>query len=173
MPNQIRSALALLIVMIVMFVSLTVGNNDGKTTKVEDAPTYSEIQHSAVMLDKTLDWGLTMKAEDVSKTGLTLTFEQVDGAVTGELSTGAEYSLDKLENSKWIVIDYADPEADVAWTQEAYMIKTGDTTSMDIDWTNIYGELKPGSYRVVKMIQDFRGAGDMDTNAYFAYFTIQ
>ena len=59
------------------------------------------------------------------------------------------------------------------WTLVGYSIKMNDITEMKIDWSNSYGELSPGFYRLKKDIIDFRIAGDYDTETYEVYFTIE
>lgn len=168
MPDQVRAALALFIVMIVMFVSLTVGGNGDKEKDPVDEPNYSSLQHSAMMTDDSLDWGISLKAQDVTNTGLTLICGQSGGAFEEGLACGPEYALDKLDGAKWIICDTVIPKGEVAWDQERILIKEDAAIVWNLDWTDIYGELKAGSYRISKTITD--GA---DTNTYFAYFTVE
>ena len=56
---------------------------------------------------------------------------------------------------------------------EAYIIKTQNLTQWDIQWSDLYGTLPQGEYRIGKEIQDFRGGSDYDEKAYYAEFVIE
>ena len=61
---------------------------------------------------------------------------------------------------------------DLAWTTEAYLIAMDGETEMTVDWTALYGELPPGSYRLGKSVMDFRDTGDYDQKGYYACFAL-
>lgn len=169
--EQFRATLAILLVMIILFLSTTISEKEERDSQnhvAEDEIVYSEIQHSALRADNDLDFGLTLTAEDVTTTGLTLICQQSGGTFEGELSTGSPYSLDKLDGAKWVVCDTLIPEEEIAWTMELYLIQEGGSAEWDVDWTNLYGELKPGNYRISKHFMD-----DASENTYFAYFTVE
>ena len=42
-----------------------------------------------------------------------------------------------------------------------------------VSWKYLYGELSPGTYRLSKVITDFRSAGDFDNYTYCTEFTIE
>ena len=169
--EQFRATLAILLVMIILFLSTTISEKEERDSQnhvAEDEIVYSEIQHSALRADNDLDFGLTLTAEDVTTTGLTLICQQSGGTFEGELSTGSPYSLDKLDGAKWVVCDTLIPEEEIAWTMELHLIQEGGSAEWDVDWTNLYGELKPGNYRISKHFMD-----DASENTYFAYFTVE
>jgi len=169
--EQFRATLAILLVMIILFLSITISEKEERDSQnhvAEDEIVYSEIQHSALRADNDLDFGLTLTAEDVTTTGLTLICQQSGGTFEGELSTGSPYSLDKLDGAKWVVCDTLIPEEEIAWTMELYLIQEGGSAEWDVDWTSLYGELQPGSYRISKHFMD-----DASENTYFAYFTVE
>ena len=56
---------------------------------------------------------------------------------------------------------------------EAWIINKNDTTSWDIDWAWLYGELPAGKYRIGKVITNFRDTGDYDTEIAYAEFEIK
>ena len=152
-----------------MFVSLTVGGDGESQDKTPvDEPNYSPVQHSAVMTDDDVDFGLSLKASDVTRTSLTLTCEQSGGSFTGELSTGPQFSLDRLDGAKWIICDTLVPEEELAWTMELYLIQPDGSVTWDVDWSNIYGEVPAGNYRISKTFMD-----ETSENTYFAYFTVE
>ena len=44
---------------------------------------------------------------------------------------------------------------------------------MSVNWEWLYGELEPGTYKIIKSVSDFRGPGDSDDKTYFAEFVIE
>jgi len=117
-------------------------------------------------------WGLTLRAENVTKTGMTIIFEQFGGNHSGRLEYGAAYTLETTVNNEWQEVKTKTGKP-LNWTLVGYSIKMNDITEMKIDWSNSYGELSPGLYRLKKDIMDFRIAGDYDTKTYEVYFTIE
>lgn len=117
------------------------------------------------------EWGLALAAEDVSPTGLTLRFVQRDGAPTGELETGSPFWLEKEQDGTWVEVEPL--IEDMAWDMMAHLISMDGETEMAVDWTALYGQLPPGSYRLGKTVMDFRGTGDYDQRDYYAYFTVE
>ena len=126
---------------------------------------------STVELIQTDDsWGIVLSATDISNTGLTLVCSQNGGEITGELQTGEKYWLEEKVDGQWQELSI--PEKPV-WQDEAYTIETQNLTQWDIQWTNLYGTLSQGEYRIGKEIQDFRGGSDYDEKAYYAEFVIE
>ena len=117
-------------------------------------------------------WGITLYADDVTPTGLTLKIEQFGGNPSGSLEYGAAYTLETMVNDEWQPVKTITGHP-LVWNSLAYSIKNNDITEMKINWEYGYGELKPGYYRLKKEIMDFRAAGDYDEKTYEAYFTIE
>lgn len=117
------------------------------------------------------EWGLSLYADGVTKTGMTTKYEQFGGNPTGELETGAWYEIETMVDGKW-----QDVKAKVdnpVWNAIAYMIKKNDITEYEINWEFLYGELPAGEYRLCKEITDFRATGDYNKEIYHAYFSIE
>lgn len=110
--------------------------------------------------------GVELHAEAVTDKGMTLVCTQYGGNPTGELQTGSAFWLEcRDENGFWQEVPFfeAEPEADWAWTEEAWMIPKDDCVQWEIDWEWLYGSLPDGAFRIGKEITDFRGPGDYDT----------
>lgn len=116
-------------------------------------------------------WGLSLSAENVTKTGMTVCFEQFGGAALGELETGEWYKIEVLMGSTWQEVPTK--MEDVVWHSIAYMISKNDVTQMDINWEFLYGALPSGEYRLAKEVMDFKETGNFEEEIYFAYFTIE
>ncbi len=117
-------------------------------------------------------WGITMSAENVTSSGITLKIKQKGGNAGGELSTGTWYELEKFEDNAWVKVS-TNPLIDYAWESVAYMIKPGDVTEFEVDWEWLYGEVSPGAYRLAKEIMNIDAPGDYEKEIYYAYFTVE
>ena len=115
-------------------------------------------------------WGVTLKAEKVTATGLTIVCRQSGGENAAQLQTGSFYALQKQGESGW---EDVSPELDVMWTMEAWVIPAGTSVSWDVNWEGLYGKLPAGEYRIGKEIMNFRGPGDYDEEMVYAEFTIK
>ena len=115
-------------------------------------------------------WGITLKAENVTPKGATIKCTQSGGEPTGRLQTGSRYFLETWTQEKgWHEAPYF---AEVAWTQEAWIIPMNDSCEWEVNWEWLYGTLSEGKYRIGKDIIDFRGTGDYDNVIYYAEFEI-
>lgn len=117
------------------------------------------------------DWGLTLSAKDVTPSGLTLICTQSGGEPTGELMTGEDYYLTVWKKEHWrMVVPVIE---NYGWNSLAHWISKDADTEFEIDWKWLYGELEPGTYRLVKEFMDFRKTADYDKAAYWVEFVIE
>ncbi len=140
-----------------------------KQAKISDKD-MEEIER--ILVNAVDKWGITLYADDVTSTGLTLKIEQFGGNPSGSLEYGAAYTLETTVNDEWQPVETKTGEP-LVWNMLGYSIKMNDITEMKINWEYGYGELKPGYYRLSKEIMDFRAAGDYDEKTYEVYFTIE
>lgn len=117
------------------------------------------------------DWGILMRAEAATPNGVTICCEQFGGSPTGDLQTGAPYTLETLKGDEWKAVKSKRPDA--AWNALAYGINKNEVTRWEIDFEFLYDDLSAGMYRIGKEIMDFRAAGDYDKKMYYAEFTIE
>lgn len=120
----------------------------------------------------TADWGITLSAKDITETGLVLVITQSGGEPTGELEYGSDFHLEVLHDGVWEAVPYA-IEGDLLWTSEGHFVLMNSAEEKELSLENIYGKLSPGTYRIGKEFIDFRGAGDYDTETYYAEFEIK
>lgn len=142
-------------------------NGDGRLNVADVAKLCSLLQPAEKQMLENPNWGLTLTAENVTPTGLTLVFTQSGGEPTGSLETGCDYSLKVLKDNKWENV----PGFEGPWTMEAYLLPMDDTSKWDIDWEWLC-VLPAGQYRIEKEIMDYRGPGDYDKAVFFAEFEI-
>ena len=115
-------------------------------------------------------WGIALGVKNVRADGLTIVCTQSGGEGVAELHTGQYYVLEEFHNGHWhecepVIEDYS-------FTEEAWLIPQGDSVEWNVDWEWLYGELAPGTYRIGKVITNFHGTGDYDSDIYYAEFTI-
>jgi hypothetical protein len=116
-------------------------------------------------------WGLTLTAEDVTATGLTLTFTQTGGTVTGALQTGAAYWLETETETGWEYVEPLDGE-DICWSDVALSPGTECTTQYEVDWSELYGTLPAGHYRIGKNVMQCHDDTNWDNKTYYAEFDV-
>lgn len=117
------------------------------------------------------EWGITLSAEDATHTGMTLVCTQRGGKARGELQTGSYFVLERFVEGEWLPVGTM-PGLEEVWTSEAWYIEPGAVTRWKVDWEWLYGYLDPGSYRISKIIMDFRSAGKYTEKTYSAEFGI-
>ncbi len=93
--------------------------------------------------------GAYMTAENVTDHSLTL--HMVNS--TGEGFTyGDFYEIEcyEEETDTWVLLEAAQ---DVGFDDVAYLVSDGEECILDVDWTDVYGNLTAGTYRFVKEVQ--------------------
>lgn len=83
-----------------------------------------------------------------------------------EYAYGPTYTIEKFENQAWKKIDTltGDP---LTWNSVIYSLKPHEEKEFIIDWSLGYGELKNGTYRLVK--RDLRKANSSESRLYSVY----
>lgn len=118
------------------------------------------------------DWGITVCAEDIRPTGLTLSIHQSGGQPTGQLQFGSDYILERLEKGTWQPVPPT-VQGEIAWDSLAYLVTMDGECQQEILWEPLYGSLSSGTYRIRKNFQDFRDTGDFDTQTLSLVFEIE
>lgn len=122
---------------------------------------------------ETIDtWGIQLTATKITSSGLTLVCNQSGGQPTGDLQTGSPYWLEVRIDNQWVPVEMLPSKYERAWTGEAWIIPTNSIIEWKLNWTELYGKLSAGNYRIGKEIMDFRGSGDYDTNTYYVNFEV-
>ncbi len=83
-----------------------------------------------------------------------------------EYCYGQPYIIEKFEDKSWKELDTltGDP---LSWNAVLYTLKAGEEKEINIDWSLGYGELKSGTYRLVK--NDIRKSNSSESRTYPAY----
>ena len=159
-------------------------NNTGATELPSQAQTAKPETVTAAKPQPDIDdkWGvaLTFDCKDGKGGRLTFTQSTEAGRPDGELITGAMYKVEAKDDGYWTSYEnyvrthydknYKDP--DLIFTMIAYSIPLDGEYSEDIDFTNTYGELKPGTYRIVKTVTCGTGP-QREERTYYAEFTVE
>ena len=147
-----------------------IGCNQQEGPKQNDGDGQPHLSEAVPERNGEADWGITLSTENVTPIGMTLVCAQSGGEPTGELQCGSAYSLLVYSNGGWSAVPTLPGE--VAWDEIAYLVLANSSVEFDLDWEWLYGELPAGTYRIAKDFMDFRGAGDYDTQTYYADFEI-
>lgn len=89
--------------------------------------------------------GVQTVIRKVSKTAATVEFMRYAPQLDGEYMTGEYFSIEKKNGNQWEELDAKD---DVAFEDIGIVIPQEDGVSHEYDWTDLYGELEPGDYRI-------------------------
>ena len=96
---------------------------------------------------------LLVTATDVTATGATLNFYHPDGLPMGTMVTTSWFALETMTDfGSWRgVVPHPNADRDVPLTETA--VENRDGFELTVDWSDLYGALEPGVYRIVKYIE--------------------
>lgn len=144
-------------------------NEEAKTTNAEVETSVVKRSEDVVFLENT---GITLIADNITPTGLTIKCTQSGGRPTGELQTGSWYVLQKwTQENGWEEMPYI-MDGEIAWTTEAWTIPMDSTCEWEVDWEWLYGTVPNGKYRIGKEIGDFTPNKDYKRAVCFIEFEI-
>lgn len=111
--------------------------------------------------------GITLTAENMTPTGMTLKCSQSGGAEIDELYTGSWYVIESwTQKDGWKEVDYAATE-EICWDEVAWIVPLDGETEWKVDWEWLYGELPAGKYRIGK---DFTSAAENEESYSAVYY---
>jgi len=120
---------------------------------------------------KVSDWGITLFPERVSRTGATATFYFISGfTVDGELTYGDFLSLERMENGNWIEVLPEVPGFEYYVSDSSYPVADG--YGMVHEWTNRFGELPDGTYRMGKLVTLHHADGTTEEQMIYGQFAL-
>lgn len=130
-----------------------------------------QINEKGEIIDPMPDWGITMSAEDITPSGLTLCLTQSGGNIPERLIVGTEFYLEIQTDTGWEVMEANDGSN--VWNFTENYLSANETVKFEIDWTNMYGELSPGTYRVRKTVSDLLPTDAGQSYTYSIEFIVQ
>ena len=137
-----------------------------KTTEIE----YQVNENGEIVCDAAPDWGITMSAVDITPTGMTLTITQSGGTLPDALITTPAFYLETQTSSGWEAMKAKDGTN--IWEFTANYLLPNGTTESEIDWSEMYGALPPGTYRICKSVSDHLPTHDGQSYTYSFEFII-
>lgn len=89
--------------------------------------------------------GVEALVTKVSDTAATVKFTRYDPQLEGEYMTGEYFSIEKKNGDQW---EKLDAKNDVGFKDIGIQIPSDEPVSHEYDWSNLYGELEAGDYRI-------------------------
>lgn len=89
---------------------------------------------------------VSVNAESLSDNGLSVSIKNID---TAPILIGNNYHVEEYLNSEW---SRRETSINLLYYLGKQRLKKGEEISFDIDWSNYYGSLPPGKYRLVKTV---------------------
>lgn len=127
-----------------MFVILCLVAGSVGCTKIKSESSSAE--YSAFSAED--NCGITISANNISNTGLTLLFENTQ-LPAGSISLGRSFSIQVFKEGEWFDLE---PITEAIFLTDAF-VPSDTCWSMDIDWEWLYGELPQGKYRLSKSLE--------------------
>lgn len=119
---------------------------------------------------KTSKLKFSVKESTVTSSGLQYSVKNRDTR-KADWSFGVAYSIERQDENGWMPLDYITPEPPL-WTMIGYSVKSGITKKQEVDWTGLYGELPPGTYRMAKEFTRTEG-GNSERYTIYAIFELK
>ena len=85
------------------------------------------------------DWGVTLMAENVTPTGMTLVVERSGGNYDGDIEI-QRYGIYREMGDSWELVGFCGLEEPV------YYLAQDETVELTLDWETAFGPLEPGTY---------------------------
>ena len=133
-----------------------------------------------ITADTPNSWGLSFGSEnDASETGITL-YAGVTSAPTakifGDIWTGEAYDIERLTaDGDWEALEPVTEDGELYWNEIGIIIPENDTRILKTDWSNTYGKLPKGTYRISKTFYSYNNAlqtGPAVSKTVYCRFTI-
>ncbi len=145
-----------------------------EVAKAEEKAETSSITGRYIYLDNPQEaWGIELQAENVTSKGLTIVCHQSGGADIGELNIGSFYTIQLLMETEYVDIGFIPSDSVVADPEESWTINEEATTTLDVNWEGMYGELPPGKYRIGKLITNFKETGEHEQAVMYVCFEVK
>ena len=95
---------------------------------------------------------VTIKVKEDSLTSSQATFI-IKNKTDKEFTYGEPYHLEIKHNDSWHILEL-EPNNDLFFTMPAYSLKAGESVEKECEWEHGYGQLKKGTYRIVKDVSN-------------------
>lgn len=136
MKKKIIISIFVIITLILIFIKL---KNEVQVRNLYDIQVYA---------NKIENVSINIQEGSLTNTGATIVITDKN---TVKNTFNEEYKIEKRVNDSWEEVKKIDNNYffnDLIWTFE-----DDDTTTHDVNWENLYGELEPGKYRMIKSVE--------------------
>ena len=116
--------------------------------------------------------GIEMTLQLISATSAMIVFTLHSDNESDEAWTGAAYWLEKEENGSWEPVPAITDDINYIPYVDTYTIKANVETEIPVDWSNLYGKLEFGKYRIGKEVLGKRESEHSSWHTYYAEFEI-
>lgn len=99
----------------------------------------------------------------------TYAFADIENDTDKYITVSDWYRIDVLRDDVWYKMNYTSSDPAVSWKSEGYGLPDGYDIRLITDWSELYGELDAGNYRLVK---GFRFEGNPTEYEICAVFTV-
>lgn len=101
--------------------------------------------------------GVEMKVIDNTNHSLTLEIVRNKNV---DIQYGEAFVIEAWDTEKkmWLPVSYK--QTDIAFEEVAYIVNEKNSGKWSVDWTDIYGELERGTYRIIKQLTNYKKAGE-------------
>lgn len=116
--------------------------------------------------------GVTMSVVEGTAAPDSITVEVIN-TTDKEINSGntGDFAVQIEQDGGWYWLKTLQDE--YANTAEAYRYRTNVPKQLELDWTQFYGSLESGHYRVVKPFSEYRGPGDSTHFLLAAEFSLE
>lgn len=153
-----KKLLIALVLLLPVLLTACVSSQDQTVTTAEPAPTADG-----------LPWGITFTAVDVTPEGLTVQCRNTFPLVVNAFETGSGYVVERRTENGWEEAPLLPGREDAVWTMEARIHRFLFSEEFNENWSDIYGSLPAGEYRLCK---EFAPVDGGEWNVYEIPFTI-
>ncbi len=108
---------------------------------------------------------ILMEVKEETRTSKGATFI-IKNNTNEDYAYGEPYTIEKYENKSWQELETL-TKAPSSWNEILYILKAGEENELYIDWSLGYGELKSGTYRLIK--SDLRKSYSAESRTYVLY----
>lgn len=124
-------------------------------------------------------WGVSMEVVDATASGCRVEFSlntrvlSADFLDINDLYFGSGYDIQKKVDGEWVTLSWKEGETAVmAAMEKLTSITPEDPGAVNLDWTDTYGPLEPGQYRLVMHISLTAGVGAPETLPVYGNFYV-
>jgi hypothetical protein len=127
------------------------------------------VMASVVQAEESLDWDISLTAENVTSTGMTVVITAMGDSDRYELGFGNSYWVEVFRNDTWEAVPYIN---EANFNAILNCVIFSDSLTDEFDWEYMYGSLPAGEYRLAKEYQLYYSTEEWVGSTYYAYFQI-